>query len=128
MAKDGGKKTFGEKLKSSPAAKSLKEHGLLHTAKTLGRYAKEDLQDHYDRGMDYLFPGDTSHKPSRVDHFNDGASEHLTVREKDLDQAGGMVDHFLSHGESPQPYREGNVSSIVNGFANRAKKLPPEGY
>lgn len=99
------------KIKNSPAAKKL---GQLK-----------------DTVMDAVFPGDTTHMQSRVGHFNKGMSEHQTqmvVRHQDLQQAGGMVDNYLSKGQAPQPFKQGNVSSIMNAFQIRERKAPPEGY
>jgi hypothetical protein len=111
MAKDPWHKGRIGKIKNSPAANKLR-----------------GLKDNV---MDAVFPGDTTHMQTRVGHFNKGATEHqkeMVVREQDLPHAGGVVDQYHEKGIIPQPFKQGNVSSIMNGFVNRANKMPPEGY
>jgi hypothetical protein len=111
MAKDPWHKGRIGKIKNSPAANKLR-----------------GLKDNV---MDAVFPLDNTHMKTRVDHFNEGSTEHEThmiVRSQDLPHAGSIVDQHHDKGLSPQPFKEGNVSSIMNGFQIRNRKTPPEGY
>ena len=115
-----------DKIKSSPAAKQFKEQGGMAVAKTLGGFAKEGLGELKDKVLDAVAPLDTEHMKTRQDHFNQATT--MTVRGEDLPHAEDVVHTYHSKGMSAGTFKEGNVSSIMNGFANRAKKLPPEGY
>lgn len=125
---DGKKKSLKDKLKSSPAAKMLKEEGPMKVAKTLGGYAKEGFGELADKVMDTVAPLDNTHMKTRQDHFNDQLQQKMTVRSEDLNHAQDMVHTYHKKGIDSRPFKKDNVSSIMNGFENRSKKLPPEGY
>lgn len=75
--------------------------------------------------------GLTEEPTSRTGHFEHGSTEHQTtmvVRASDLPHAQDVVNTHLAKGVTPQPFKEGNVSSIMNGFEIRDRKTPPEGY
>ena len=74
---------------------------------------------------------DLEEPTSRTGHFEHGSTEHQTtmvVRASDLPHAQDVVNTHLAKGVTPQPFKEGNVSSIMNGFEIRDRKTPPEGY
>lgn len=122
------KKSLIKRIKTSPAAKQYKEEGPKKVAKTIGGMIKEGVQNLADKTMDTLLPGDTTHMQTRMGHFNQGTQEHMVIREADLPQAGKIVDTFHEKGQVPQPFKRGNVSSIMNAFEIRDRKSPPEGY
>lgn len=124
MSNDGKKKSLISKLKSSPAAKQLKEEGPMKVARTLGSMAKEGLGELSDKVMDTLIPLDNTHQQTRQGHFNQGAGEHIYVREDDNERFDRFTDRGVGLGSV------GNVSSILNGVAIRGKKAAnkPEGY
>jgi hypothetical protein len=126
MADDGKKKSLKDKLKSSPAAKQLKEEGPMKVAKTLGSLAKEGMGEVKDKVLDTIMPLDNTHMQTRQGHFEQ--AHDIAVRGEDVPHAEGMIHTYHSNGMSAGTFRDGNVSSIMNGFANRARKLPPEGY
>lgn len=125
---DGKKRSLKDKLKSSPAAKDLKEHGARHVAKTLGGFAKEGLGELKDKALDSIAPLDNTHMQTRQGHFNSQLQQKMTVRSEDLNHAQDVVHTYHKKGIDSRPFKEGNVSSIMNGFEHRSRKLPPEGY
>ena len=111
MAKDPWHKNRLQKIKNSPAAQVWKD------TKSIGSVI--------DAGLDHVFPGSNKHMDaSRSTHFNQGAGEHIPVREDD----GARFDNFYSRGVGMGS--QGNVSSILNGIAIRGAKAArkPEGY
>jgi uncharacterized protein YjbJ (UPF0337 family) len=124
MEEEGKKKSLISKIKSSPAAKQYREEGPLSVAKTLGGMAKEGIGELADKAMDAIMPLDNTHMQTRQGHFNQGAGEHIYVREDDSDR----FDRFTERGVGLGSHE--NVSSILNGVAIRGKKAAnrPEGY
>jgi hypothetical protein len=102
MAKDPWHKGRIGKIKNSPAAKKLGE-------------IKDTV-------LDAVAPLDNDHMQTRVDHFTHGAQEHMTIRGEDVPHAGSIVDTYHQKGMIPQPFKQDNVSSIMNGFAIRNSK------
>lgn len=128
--KDKGKdkKSLIKKIKTSPAAKDYREEGPKKVAKTIGGILKQGVQNLADKTMDTLLPDDTTHMQTRLGHFDQGVQEHMTIREQDAPHAGKIVETFHEKGQIPQPFKHGNVSSIMNAFQIRDRKSPPEGY
>jgi len=108
MAKDPWHKGRIGKIKNSRAANDIKKVG-----KAVSGYL----------GLDEASMG-------RSDHFDHGSTEHqdMVVRASDLPHAQDIVNQHHAQGVAPQTFKEGNVSSIMNGFAIRERKTPPEGY
>lgn len=119
-------KSVIDKIKSSPAAKQYKEEGPMKVAKTLGRFAKEGLEDMADKVMDTILPLDNDHQLTRQEHFK--KSTEISVHPNDAAHAQDIVHTYASKRMNAAPFRDENVSSITNAFENRLKKSPPDGY
>lgn len=119
-------KTIVDKLKTSPAAKQLREEGPMKVAKTLGGLAKDVAGEAADKFMDTLFPLDNTHQLTRQEHFKN--STELAVHVNDIPQATNIVHTYASRRQDAAPFREGNVSALTNAFEYRLRKSPPDGY
>jgi adenosine deaminase len=108
MAKDPWHKGRIGKIKNSPAANMI----------------KKGVND----AVDYLGLRVPPEPTTRQEHFNQGVTEHLEVASDDYDKAANMGTRMAQHGMTIKPVKNDNVSSIMNAFDIRAKKLPPEGY
>lgn len=120
------KKTIVDKLKSSPAAKQLREEGPMKVAKTLGGMAKDVVGEVADKVLDTVAPLDNTHQLTRQEHFKN--STQISVHPNDSAHAQDIVHTYASKSMDAAPFRKENVSAITNAFENRLRKSPPDGY